>query len=173
MKRPKALSLVEMLVVMSAVSVLLNLTALVLHRLMDVHSHSRAFLDTERNALRLARQARSDIHAAQRVEVERGETGDTLRLELGPAGSVEYRNDGELVQRVCTRTAAMTARESYRFDPGERLKIEWLESPKRIALTVGGGAPAQQESASESSADSPPAERLRVEVCPGLREAEL
>ena len=66
--RPGA-TLVELLIVMSACSVVLTTSAVVMHRVFRAHSQSQAFLASQRNGRRFAEQLRRDIHRATSADI--------------------------------------------------------------------------------------------------------
>ncbi len=97
--RRRGMSLVELMVAMTGVSMVLATTAALLHGVMRAQSESRRFIDDERASVRLARQFRADLHAAESmtaappIRAAGLVEGDPLRLAAFrfPEGStVEY-----------------------------------------------------------------------------------
>ena len=101
MRSRRAVSLIELLAVLSGCSIVLGLTASLLHQTMRAQSHTRDFFDVERNAQRLARQFRSDVHAAaaDSIEADLADAGDgvLLQMELPDGQSVAYRRTAEKI----------------------------------------------------------------------------
>lgn len=121
-------SLVELMVAMAGVSVVVTSTAMLVHGAMRAQSESRRFFDDERTSVRLARQFRTDAHAAIGA---RAPAGAALVSFLLPGGrSVEYlRPEGSRRIERRERAADGTTvgpREDYSFG-----------TPFGVAVTVG------------------------------------
>ena len=134
----RAVSMIELLVVMSACTVVLTLSSVLVVRAMRTQTQSRANCDAERNALRLSSQFRSDVHAAQSaVASSNAQRGDSfLRMQLTEDQQVEYSIVDGTVLRLMSHDGKRTAREEFAFPAGSELTIRELESPRRIALTI-------------------------------------
>jgi hypothetical protein len=134
----RAVSMIELLIVMSACTVVLTLSSSLIVRAMRAHTQSRAYSASERNALRLSSQFRRDVHAAQSaVASGNAQRGDPfLRMELTEDQQVEYSLFDGTVLRLMSRDGKRTAREAYAFPAGCQLIIRELELPRRIALTI-------------------------------------
>jgi hypothetical protein len=134
----RGISIVEMLVVMSASTVVLTLASLLIIRAMRVQMESRAHCDVERNALRLSGQFRSDVHQAETAETKElaGEDGVFLRLQLPDGNQVKYSRVGGTVQRLASASGQQVWREEFAFPAACDISIRELESPPRIRLTI-------------------------------------
>jgi hypothetical protein len=129
---------VELLVVMSACSVILTMSASLIHRAMRTQSESRAFYDAQRSALRLARQFRDDVHHATTASLNRGELGENVVLRLQFAGerTAEYGHADSEVLRNLSRRGGAISREEFAFPSPIKLDVRQEDSPPRIVLTI-------------------------------------
>jgi hypothetical protein len=134
----RAVSLVELLVVMSACTVVLTLSSVLLVRAMRIQMQSRVHCDIERNSLRLSNQFRRDAHEAKSVRSSRDELeGDTvLRIHLTNGKQVEYSYIAGRVVRLSTENGKYVSREEFTFPATCELSVRELESPPRISLTI-------------------------------------
>jgi hypothetical protein len=176
MKPRRAISLIELLAVLSGCSIVLGLTASLLHQTMRSQTNTRRFFDVERNMQRLARQFRSDVHASieTSIEDEVNDDGQFLRLRFANGRTVEYQRHAEKIVRVALRDAAPTAREEYSLSETIVVDVRELESPERWELSISTPSP-------QPTNESPPAPinvrelpiSFQVEAIPGrdLRHA--
>ena len=92
--RRRGYSLVEMLVVMTCLSVLLAISTMLIRTLIRAEASGRREVDEHLGLSRLAEAFRRDVHAA--VEAKRTAEKATAGLDLvGPDGTVRYRLDGD------------------------------------------------------------------------------
>src|SRR3954447_8379490 len=92
-RRPRGITIIETIVLMTAVAAMLGLCVLMLQLLMRLSVDSRARLDGATSLDRLARQFRRDVHeagAARQLERPAAKLAG-LRLEPGPKHAVEYQ----------------------------------------------------------------------------------
>jgi hypothetical protein len=137
----RAASLIELLVVMSACTVVLTLTGELLCRVMRIQIDSRAHVDVERNSLRLAEQFRRDVHHAQAAVTGQDELGDDVLLQLRfPGGrQAEYsRHSGTVLRRV-SGNGSQVSREEFVFPATCDLVIQEAGAPPRLTLTITVG----------------------------------
>lgn len=135
----RALSLVELLVVMSGCSVVLTTSAALIHRAMHAQSRTRSFFDVERNALRLSGQFRRDVHRAIGTVANDPTDPDVfLRLELPDHQTVAYRHADGRVVRTLSRSGSRTSREEFSFTSANALELRQEEAPRRLILTITG-----------------------------------
>lgn len=136
MRRRHAMTLVELLAVISACSVALGLAASLLLTAMRSVNDTQRFFNGERNALRLARQFRADVHQADAAAIELTEEHgvETLRLQFPDGQTIDYRQTDDRVLRLATLPDDRTAREEYAL--GDALQVEFVEldAPPRWAL---------------------------------------
>jgi hypothetical protein len=138
LKRRRASSLIELLIIMSACSLVLTLSAALLHRAMHIQSRSRAYVDAERSATRLSHQFREDVHKA--LAHRAGEApvdGDAL-LQLTHPGNeeVQYVAMDGTVSRTLMREAEVVSREEYAFPSAVKANVQQQEAPTRLVLVV-------------------------------------
>jgi hypothetical protein len=124
-RKRKAFTLIEMLLVITSVSLVLGLCASVLAGLFRVERGARSAMLDATTVGRLARQFRADVRSA--AAARRGEL-EPSRLELTgiDGSSVVYRLEGARLFRERLRQAELHGRESYsieRLGP-VRFKIE-------------------------------------------------
>src|SRR4051794_39123007 len=92
-RRRRGITIIETIVLMTAVAAMLGLCVLMLQLLMRLSTDSRARLDGATSLDRLARQFRRDVHEAGMArQLERPAAKLLgLRLEPGPRHAVEYQ----------------------------------------------------------------------------------
>ena len=76
-----------------AASIILTMSAGLVHRAMHAQSATRAFFDGERSALRLSEQFRADVHQAATATVEAPARNDGVFLRLRLAGDQAIESD--------------------------------------------------------------------------------
>lgn len=137
MNNQRGFTLVEMLVSISAGSVLLVLATGVVHRTMRVESVVRENAAAERAALRLSRQFRHDIHQAKSVSLD-GRQADqpVLQIVLSGQAPVSYRVEHTGVLREQPHNDTQIYREHFSFPDNYTVKFNELPSPRRVALTL-------------------------------------
>ena len=155
MKR-RGISLMELMVVMSAASAIITTSALVLHKMMRVQEQTRYFFENERAVERLARQFRRDVHDADDVEIENagadvdaqnsdapsGEpSGESLlSLTTSDGRSIEYARTAFGVVRSERRGEGPLAREEFALAAAARLTIDEQSTPQSLTLTIASNA---------------------------------
>jgi len=132
----RAVSLVELLLAMSACTVILTMSAALIHRVMHVQSRSREFQGVERSTMRLAQQFRHDVHNAKDavVEANLGE-GRFLRLQLAGEQVVEYRRSEGAVLRILLEAGNARGREEFAFPANIELTVS-RDPPRLITLSI-------------------------------------
>lgn len=137
MKQRRGVSLVELILTLSACTVILTMSAGLIHRALHAQSKARLFFDTERSTHRLGESFRRDIHAAQSAAVAGdGDDGAALlRLELPGEQAIEYWQETGRVERLWLVEGEVRAREAFTFSAETRFQVE-RESPRLIALSV-------------------------------------
>ena len=138
MKTRRGASLIELLLIMSACTVVLTLTGVLLHRVMRIQMQSRAHVNVERSALRLSEQFRSDVHQARAaITGNPDQDGNVfLRLESADDHVIAYSRDKGAVKRLETSSNRPTRREEFEFPAASVLRIEQQSVPQRLALTI-------------------------------------
>jgi type II secretory pathway pseudopilin PulG len=150
MKTRRAISLIELLVVMSASTVVLTLTGVLLQRAMRTQMHSRALVDAERASLRLAEQFRRDVHSARAVRVSDPLEHETpfLRLDLAGGRWAEYSRVGGRLLRLESGGDKPTWREEFVFPAASELSVERKSIPSRLILQITAKQPEPPAAAS-------------------------
>ena len=176
MRTRHATSLVELMVIMSACSIILTTSAGLVHRAMHAQSATRSFFDGERSALRLAEQFRSDVHVATAAVVTDGAHRDGLflRLDLADGNTIEYRQADSKVTRLLTQHGSGDSRAEFAFTAPLELAVRDETSPRRLILSITAGsavAPAADSRAAPLPAYALPL-NLEVEACLG-RERQI
>ena len=166
-------SLVELIVVMSAATVVLTMSASLIHRIMHAQSRARAFADVERTSLRLANAFRRDVHDATVAKLAETDLGERvfLRLALPDNQTIEYGRREANIVRVLLEGSRTVAREEFAFPAGIELAVRRDEA-RLIVLTIQsrpGEMPAE-DGGSEASAFAVPV-NLQVQAALKRRDA--
>ncbi len=134
----RGVSLTELLLLMSACTMILSLCAVLLHRVMRAEIDARAYADSERNAIRLSHQFRNDVHEALDVQSDSSKlTNDqVLQVQLPRAQIAEYRFHEGTVLRTLSSKGKVEAREEFAFGPLCKLGVQRLSAPDRVVLTI-------------------------------------
>jgi hypothetical protein len=137
MNHRHAVSLIELLLAMSACTVILTMSAALIHRIMHVQSKTRAIVDCERAALRLSEHFRRDVHAASTADADGASLGAgvVLRLKLSGRQSIEYRRSEGTVLRIVLEGDATGAREQFAFPEDIELTVR-DELPGLVTLSI-------------------------------------
>jgi type II secretory pathway component PulJ len=139
MTRRRGISLVELMLTLSACCAILTLSAGLIHRALHAQSRARHIADAERSAWRLSHAFRRDVRDAAQATVgaKNAEPGGELlvRLELSGGKSVEYRQASGRVERLLQVPGSMQARETFAF-PAEARIIVTQPSEQLLSLSV-------------------------------------
>lgn len=108
-------SLVELLAAMTAASVVMSAAVSLVHRGYALESRSRQTIADERTALRLARQLRADVHAADRVRWAAVPDEPWLIMIDMPTGTVTYATTAVGLERIVKPPVGMPSREDFTF----------------------------------------------------------
>lgn len=121
-------SLIEMVVVISAMSVLLTVAGRLLHQLSFAERTAREGTTVGRGELRLARDFRADVRRARSVEPLVDEKTSGVRIQSDD-GAIDYVVQPEAIVRYST-IANRPQQESYRLGP---TTIAWLVEKNQTA----------------------------------------
>jgi hypothetical protein len=137
MKTRHGASLVELIVVMSAATIVLTMSASLIHQVMHAQSRARAFADVERTSLRLANAFRRDVHEATSAKLAEAGLGERafLRLTLPDNQTIEYGRRETNIVRVLFEGSRSVAREEFAFPAGIELAVR-REEARLIVLTI-------------------------------------
>lgn len=155
----RGFTIVELMIAMTASSVLLVVSVGLIHRAMTLHVTARQQDALQHAALRLSRQVRSDLRRAESAAV----AGDELRLTFPASDSAPqatYVASPELVVREQLHETGPPRREAFRFPRCAQIEFSELNTPERIGLTVWRNGPAE---------GTPPRVVLQLEATVGRR----
>lgn len=138
MRTHRGASLVELLVVMSACSVILSMSAGLVHRAMRTHSQTRSVFEVERSALRLSGQFRRDVHRATSAITDDASLGEHVfvRLQLPGDQIVEYRRLQQSVMRIVSQSVQTVSREEFPWSSAIEVALQEENSPRRLVLSI-------------------------------------
>jgi len=138
MRARRAVSLLELMLAMSACALILTTSAALIHRVMRAQSKTRSFFDVERSSLRLSGYFRRDVHQASEAETEGADLGAEvfLRLRLPHKQTAEYRHVKGSVLRILSEGDKVLSREEFAFPSDIELAIRQDDSPRMITLTI-------------------------------------
>lgn len=128
---------------MSSCTIILTMSAMLLHRMMRVQIDTRAFVDIERSSSRLGQQFRQDVHQATAAVLGDSKLKENvfLRLQLPQETSIEYsRRDGAISRNV-SHSGKITSRDEFGFEQLDKVAVAESDSPKRVILTITNPLP--------------------------------
>ena len=138
MKGRRGVSLAELLLTMSACTVILTMSAGLIHRALHAQSRSRGYIDDERNALRLGEAFRRDVHSATGVEIASDNEAKSIlvTLQFAEGQTIAYRQ-GETgrVERTLQVGGNVKSREAFDFAAEARLTVEKMP-PRLVVLSI-------------------------------------
>lgn len=131
-------SLIEMVLVIGAITVLLGLCAGMIHRLLKLDRVARAHLTETATVARLARQFRQDVRASMRAEPggDADHPGSVLELSRSDNEWVSYRPEGRSLIRTHRRTGQVDRRESYALPRRGTPRFEVLDEGQAILVSL-------------------------------------
>jgi hypothetical protein len=143
MKR-RGVSLMELIIVMSAASTIITTSAVILHKMMRVQEQTRYFFENERAVERLARQFRRDVHDANDVEIDANSSeidaqdgdGSLIALISYDDHSIAYIRTVAGIVRTVHPSEGVPARETFALAPFARLTIDEQPTPRSLTLTI-------------------------------------
>jgi hypothetical protein len=143
MTHRRAISLAELLVVLSASTIIMTTSISLLHRTMHSQSATRVFVDSERSALRLSEQFRRDVHDAVSATIDEksDSTGPTLRLKCPDDLNIQYEpfQDDSLV-RTTSQPGYPPTRDQFTFRTPLTYAARQEAAPPTVILTLSAGA---------------------------------
>lgn len=150
------LSLIELVVVMSACAVLLTLSATFLQRAFLAQVRSRTAAHLHLTLLRLEQSVRNDVHGASTAETGDAKLmpGVVLRLENLQDEVIEYRRQGSSLERVQFAAGEIKSRETFSF-PREIDPKVLFPQPRLVVLSITAD--------DEMEVDAPPI-HVRIET---------
>src|SRR5262245_7154148 len=141
----RGVSLTELLVLMSSCVLILQMSAMLLHRAMRIEVDSRSFIEAERSCSRLDHQFRDDSHEATSVNIKNAKPtdGEFLVLQLPEGQTVTYSRSNGNIGRVMSRQGKVLARDEFAFQPSCNIEVREEEPPKRVILAIASPAPSE------------------------------
>lgn len=138
-KTTRGASLVELLAVMSGLSVVLTTSGLLLHRAMRAHEETRRFFEAERAAIRLSNQFRRDVRSAESVlcgdDAARAGLIAVLNRRDGP--EIRYERAEHGVLRTSTPGGSGAAsQEVYRLSDDLRFETSMDPDSRTVEFLV-------------------------------------
>jgi hypothetical protein len=156
--------MVEVVILVSGVSMMLGLCAVILQLLMQLNADGQSRLLGAVSLERLSRQLRDDVHACRKAELARDpkapDRSPGLRLELGQDHSIVYEVGAGHVVRDESRAGKRIRHESFGLERGRLARFEERDEAahKLVALVV-------TRTAGKSRTDPP--RTLEVVALPG------
>lgn len=140
----RGVTLVELLLTITATTMVVGVAGGLLHRALRLEAASRGALQAERTALVLARQFRADIRAARTVACTADGLPADVVLRVQPAGegAIVYRAVRGGLVREQTLPANRIAREAFSFPAAVRFESVCGDGVVSLAGT-GGGEPGE------------------------------
>lgn len=121
-----AVSLTELLVVMTVASVIVGLSGMMIHRLLAAEHEATRTARFATSVARLSRAFRADVHAARDVELREPNDAQpaTLVAQQGDGHEVRYELQAHRASRIETREGNQVHRDDFYFPPGSQLRFE-------------------------------------------------
>ena len=140
-RRRRGISMIEMLVLITAVATALGLCAVTIQLLLRLKADGQSHLNAQVGLERLARQLRSDAHVAREAQVEAAPARDGrapgLRLALEPKRGVVYEPRKQAVLRVESEDGKVVRRELYSLPVARDIAFEIRpEAGRRFVVLV-------------------------------------
>lgn len=172
----RAVSLAELLVVMTACTIILSMSAALIHRAMRAHSTTRAFLDNERTALRLSGQFRDDVQratTATATETQRDDRRSSVpfvQLQLPGQKAIDYYFKSGTIVRLMSIDSRPISQEEFSFPRSATLALHEESEPQRLILTITAEeTPSDAHTLASTSQGQRKSVALQVEVSVGRR----
>jgi hypothetical protein len=151
MRIRRGVSLVELLLAMSACTFILSLSVALIHRVMHAQSSARRFDDVERSAARLASSLREDVHRAASATMPDAALGEGAFLRLQVSGqTIEYRHADGTVFRLALDGDKTASRDQFPFPAGIQLTVR-QETPRLISIAISSETKDVQVNDSQSA----------------------
>jgi prepilin-type N-terminal cleavage/methylation domain-containing protein len=156
--RRDGVSLIELLVVMSATSIILSLSAGLIHRIMHAESKARSLGTIERTSLRLANTFRRDVHDASNAITDRAQLTDGAFVRLNSSGGkrIEYRREQRVIRRIQLDGERIVVRDEFAFPTDFEMNLQY-DGSRLLVLAVSSQKenPRNESPREESRSDKP------------------
>jgi hypothetical protein len=136
MTRRRGHSLIEMLVIMSAASAVLTISAVLIHRTMRLASQTRAFHAEEATAWRLSGLLRSDAASAASIDLSLADEKVSVTFRGAEDDPIVYRFSGPHVERTQRLGGNSEARESFELPSVANWTAESLEQAAAVRIVA-------------------------------------
>lgn len=136
MTRRRGHSLIELLVVMSAASTVLTLSAVLIHRTMHLSSQTRAFNAEEATAWRLSGLLRSDAASAASIDLSLADDRVSVTFRGAEDNPIVYLFSGPHVERTHLLDGDREARESFELPSVANWTAESLEQAAAVRIVA-------------------------------------
>ena len=140
----RGVTLVELLLTITATTVIMGVAGSLLHRSLRLEAASRGAMQAERTALVLARRFREDVRTARGVACTADglPEGVVLRMQPAEEGEIVYRAVAGGLVREEALPAGRVAREAFAFPAAVRFQS--AREAGVVTLTgTGGGEPGE------------------------------
>ena len=140
----RGVTLVELLLTITATTVIMGVAGSLLHRSLRLEAASRGVMQAERTALVLARRFREDVRTARGVACTADglPEGVVLRMQPAEEGEIVYRAVAGGLVREEALPAGRVAREAFAFPAAVRFQS--AREAGVVTLTgTGGGEPGE------------------------------
>ncbi len=140
--RRRGITIIEMMVLITAVATTLGLCAFTIQALLRLKTDGQSRLNAQVGLERLARQLRSDAHAAADAQLDAAPAGGGkapgLRLALGPKHDVVYEPRKSAVIRVESQDGNVARREQYSLPAAREIDFQIRSEAGRqfVALLI-------------------------------------
>lgn len=132
--RRRGMTIIETIVLMTAVAVMLGMSAIVLQLAMKLDADGRGRLERSTALGRLARQFRADVHAATAIEA----AAPGLKIEPRPGRSITYEVPGDgKIARVDTVDGNVAVRETFIVPQSGALRLSLRDVDGRRFAVLG------------------------------------
>ena len=154
-------TIIELLVVITVLGAMITPMGRLLHTMMRSEREGAHALAAGASGSRLAREFRSDVHAAREMDLLASEDGPgDLKLIHSDERVVTYVPGDGRIRRIVTRGDKTLSRDSFRLSPGTS-HFEILSEPRRVMLIH------ERHPAAAHPQESAGTNVLRVEAVPG------
>jgi len=162
-RRARGITLVELLVVLTLVSMIISAVATCLHSMYRADRRTRESMAARSTLDRLSLQFRADAHGAVDAEVKDQalEGTPTIAFSCPTGETIEYRFEGTRVQRIVRKDGQDVHRDAFRLP--RRIRVEWqapVEDEPLVSMVV--------HYVSESDIDEATRQQ-RIDAAVGLR----
>lgn len=139
-RRREAFTLVELVVVVSVMSLLLSMVAVLLHGMLYAHHRGLRQAAAGQSLMRLADQFREDVQAAESMEIE---NATTARLLAAGQPSITYRIDDRFVLRQSRPDgpASVDSRDAFTLPKNARIRLDLEEVGQQRFAVLSVTAP--------------------------------